>query len=264
MLSNLIQLFVHSNDLTGAIPPELGLLSNLSGLRLGNNDLTGAIPQELGSLSNLGYLGLAGNDLMGSIPPELGGLENLQEMSLSRNSRMSGALPTSLTDLRRLEALLAGDTGICVPSDARIRDWLEGVWKRRVAPCRAVDLPAAYLTQAVQSREFPVPLVAGEDALLRVFVTADRATGETLPSVRATFYLNGTRAYVVNIPPESVPIPNEVTEGELSASANAVIPGRVVQRGLEMVIDIDPDGTLGSDLDVTKRIPEKWPLGGRS
>ena len=38
---------------------------------------------------------------------------------------------------------------------------------------------AAYLTQASQSLANPVPLVAGEDALLRVFVVAD--TQEQVP-----------------------------------------------------------------------------------
>ena len=43
----------------------------------------------------------------------------------------------------------------------------------------------AYLTQAVQSREYPVPLVAGEKALLRVFVTAARHTTAGIPSMKS-------------------------------------------------------------------------------
>ena len=49
----------------------------------------------------------------------------------------------------------------------------------------------AYLTQAVQSRRAAVPLVAGRDALLRVFVTADRGTGAGLPPVRVRLHLGG-------------------------------------------------------------------------
>ena len=239
---------------------ELGSLANLTELNLSGNDLTGPIPAQLGSLANLTQLYLANDGLTGPIPAQLGGLESLRAMVLSRNARMSGALPDRLTDLHQLEALQAGDTGLCAPSDARFRDWLAGVWKRRVALCAAGDPPSAYLTQAVQSREFPVPLVAGEDALLRVFVTATRATDKSLPPVRATFYRNGTETYVVGISGKSASIPNEVTEGDLAASVNAEIPGRVVQPGLEMVIDIDLQGTLGSSPDVTKRIPKSGRL----
>ena len=58
----------------------------------------------------------------------------------------------------------------------------------------------AYLTQAVQSRRAAVPLVAGRDALLRVFVTAERSTGAGLPPVRARFHLGGAQAHEVVIP----------------------------------------------------------------
>ena len=173
---------------------------------------------------------------------------------------MSGALPARLTDLRRLEELQAGGTGLCAPSDAGFQDWLAGIWKRRVIGCSAGDPPSAYLTQAVQSREFPVPLVAGEEALLRVFVTASRATDEGSPPVRATFYRNGSKTHALDIPWRSDSIPNEVKEGDLSASANSEVPGWMVQPGLEMVIDIDPNETLGPNPGVTKRIPESGRL----
>lgn len=114
----------------------------------------------------------------------------------------------------------------------------------------------AYLTQAVQSLEFPVPLVAGEKALLRVFPTASRSGGVGLPDVRARFYQNGRETHVAEVRGASAPIPTEVDESSLDKSVNAEIPGRVIQPGLEMVIEIDPDGTLDSSLGVARRIPE--------
>ena len=113
----------------------------------------------------------------------------------------------------------------------------------------------AYLTQAVQSRRAAVPLVAGRDALLRVFVTAGRGTGAGLPPVRARFHLGGAQAHEVVIPAQSGAIPAEVEEGDLLRSANATIPGEIVRPGLEMVIEIDPDGTLEPGLLSTRRIP---------
>ena len=255
-LSNLRHLELGENQLTGPIPPELGSLSNLRHLELGENQLTGPIPPELGNLSGLETLRLYSNQLTGPIPPELGGLERLSTMSLSRNADLSGALPVRLTDLRRLEALLAVDTSLCAPSDANFQNWLEGVWKRRIAPCSRDDLPMAYLTQAVQSRVFPVPLVAGEEALLRVFVTGSGAGGQGIPRVRARFYIDGQERHVVDLPGKPTRIPTRVFEGSLSISTNADVPGEIVQPGLEVVIEIDPDGTLGSGTDLTKRIPE--------
>ena len=103
-------------------------------------------------------------------------------MVLARNGRLAGALPARLTDLGRLEEFLAADTNLCAPSDAGFLDWLSGVPKRRVGSCGAEAPPAAYLTQAVQSRDHPVPLVAGDEALLRVFVESSRESGGRIPS----------------------------------------------------------------------------------
>ena len=47
-----------------------------------------------------------------------------------------------------------------------------------------------------------------------------------------------------------------MSEGSLSITANAEVPGEIVQPGLEMVLEIDPEGTLGSVPGLTKRIPE--------
>ena len=254
-LTGLTSLELWQNELTGSIPPELGDLTRLGSLWLWQNELTGPIPPELGDLANLQSLLLDDNDLTGPVPPEFGGMSSLRRLSLTNNSGMSGALPARLTALS-LEALLAGGTDLCAPPDPGFQAWLERVHRRRVAACANGDPSMAYLTQAVQSQEYPVPLVAGERALLRVFVTAGRSTTAGIPSVRARFYLNGTERHVADIPGRTTPIPAEVLEHDLSISANAEIPREIVQPGLEMVIEIDPEGTLDPSLGVAKRIPE--------
>ena len=113
-----------------------------------------------------------------------------------------------------------------------------------------------YLSQAIQSREFPVPLVAGEEALLRVFVTAARTTAAGMPPVRAHLYVDGSEPHVVEIPGQQSAIPTQVDESSLSRSANARIPGRMIQPGLEIVIEVDPHGVLDPSLGVKKRFPE--------
>ncbi len=254
-LANLTSLHLSKNDLTGLILPEIGDLADLRSLNLASNRLSGPIPPELGGPANLESLYLGDNELTGPMPPALGGLIHMRHLALQANAGMSGALPASLTNLPSLETFQTAGTGLCAPSDAGFLDWLERVANRQVALC-GYEPATAYLVQAVQSREFPVPLIAGKEALLRVFVTAGRDNDERLPPVRASFYLNGALVHVAEIASGPGPIPTQVDEGSLATSANAVVPAEVVRPGLEMVVEVDPDGTLDSGLGVARQIPE--------
>ena len=254
-LSSLKQLVLSRNELTGALPLELGRLADLENLDLEYNGLSGTLPPELGSLAELEHLILNFNALTGSLPAELSGLASLRRMGLTDNTGMSGALPNSLTALDQLEDLAVGGTELCAPGGAEFAGWLAALNSAYVAPC-GIEPAVAYLTQAVQSRQIPVPLVAGDDALLRVFVTARRGTTKGIPPVRVRIYIDGRETHVEEIPGKPGPLPTEVDEGSLETSANAVIPGTLVQPGLEMVAEIDPDGTLDPSLGVARRIPE--------
>ena len=242
------------NRLSGPLPPGLGSLDRIERLELGGNALRGPIPSDLGSLSELQDLSLQGNQLAGALPAALAGASSLRRLFLTDNQDLSGALPESLTALR-LEALRAEGTDLCAPKNPTFERWLERVRERRIEFCEGGGVPYAYLTQAVQSLEDPVPLVAGRPALLRVFVTAARRTSQGIPPVRARFFRHGSAVYVAEISGGTAPIPVEVTEGDLSLSANAEIPARVIRPGLEMVIEIDPEGTLGPGLGVAERVP---------
>ncbi len=106
-------------SLEGPIPASLGNLTNLRSLYLTDNNLSGAIPSELGnSQSGLEELYLANNRLSGGIPASLSDLRNLYVLDLSGN-RLQGQIPDSLADLHNLEELkLSGGlnkfTG-CIP-----------------------------------------------------------------------------------------------------------------------------------------------------
>lgn len=258
-LSGLQYLWLHANRLEGPIPAELGSLGTLRQLNLSGNRLTGPIPGALGNLASLNALSVSGNDLSGALPPEIGMLGQLGYLRVSHNAKLAGELPAELTALAGLEALAAGGTDLCAPSDSVFQAWLETLRQPRVRMC-GFEPPAAYLVQAVQSRDFPVPLVAGKEALLRVFVTASVATGEGIPPVRAHFHRDGSRTYTATIPGKSTAIPTEVDEGSLAKSANVKIPARIVQPGLEMFVEVDPDGTLDDSLGVVRRIPAEGRL----
>jgi len=244
------------NALSGEIPPELGDLSQLQVLLLDNNDFTGTVPAEFRGLKNLTELALQRTQLSGPLPEEFGYMSRLSRVSLV-DTDLSGPLPASMTGLLSLTEFQAGGTGLCAPDNDDFRRWLDGIPKRRIATCgRPRKGSDAYLTQAVQSRTYPVPLVAGEDALLRVFVVAPAAAGDTIPLVRATFHLDGREPKVVDIEPDSSIIGREVDESSLAYSANASIPGSLIQPGLEVVVEIDPEETTDPELGVAGRIPE--------
>jgi len=258
-LTKLENLDFERNQLTGSIPATFGNLENLEWLWLNDNGLTGAIPATLGGLSSLERAYLHANDLSGALPQELGGLASLEQLWLGNNPGLSGPLPASLKALTELELLKAGGTDLCLPADAALMQWLDGVEFQRVAHCESGGT-AVYLTQAVQSRKFPVPLVAGRPALLRVFVSSPQANGERIPPVRATFYHGNTEVHTIEIAGGTKPIPSEIDESALELSANSEIPGDVIRDGLEMVIEVDPNGTLDSGMGIGGRIPESGRL----
>ena len=257
-LANLWGLWLNDNGLTGEIPPELGNLANLEWLYLAGNGLTGEIPAKLGTLANLEELGLDANGLTGEIPAGLGTLANLEELSLANNPDLFGALP--LANLVKLEELVLDGTEICVLDDSATRLWLR-MWRQYVPVCKtqvgtATATASAYIVQAVQSADFPVPLVAGRPGLLRVFVTVPDAGGAPIPSGLATFYQRDGSTQSVRVSPGdgAIPAEAETAEGSLSLSANAEVPGDVLRPGVEMVVVLDP--ALG--------VPRRIPAAGRT
>ena len=125
--------------------------------------------------------------------------------------------------------------------------------------CHSCDtLPAAYLVQAVQSRTRPVPLVAFEEALLRVFITADTANSVDIPGIAALFYAGDSLIHVEHVDGKAGPIPTEVDEGDLAKSINVSVTSSVVRPGLELVVYVLD--TLPKYLGVPARIPESGRL----
>ena len=248
------QLDLSRNGFEGSIPAALGNLRAMRLLDLSDNDLTGPIPPELGNLTALDILLLIRNDLEGPVPETFGRLGALRFLNLSNNAGLSGPLPVELTSILGLVQVHLGGSGLCAPAEPAFRDWLEDLYRYRVATCG--QDASIVLTQAVQSSEFPVPLVAGDSALLRVFLTAPEGASVDFPAVRARFYLEGAEIHVADIPAQSNPVPTAIEEGDLAGSANVVIPGRVVQPGLEIVVETDPGGTLDPALGLTRRIPD--------
>ncbi|KAK4791530.1 hypothetical protein SAY86_031943 [Trapa natans] len=91
-LTNLRQVLLQNNNITGCIPPGLGSLPRLQTLDLSNNHLSGLIPDSLGQLSSLQYLRLNNNSLSGAFPVSLAKVPQLAFLDLSYNN-LSGPVP---------------------------------------------------------------------------------------------------------------------------------------------------------------------------
>ena len=138
---------------------------------------------------------------------------------------------------------------------AYVGSWEAGV-DLRISPERVLlTVPSFYLNQANQDPEGSVALVAGRDALLRVFLMGN-GPSYFQPSVRAEFYQDGEEVYTTTIEAPVEELPVDVDQGQRDNSYNAIIPGHVLQPGVEMVIDIDPEGEVPTADGSVVRIPE--------
>jgi hypothetical protein len=100
------------------------------------------------------------------------------------------------------------------------------------------------ITQSTQRETNDVPLVQGRDAFLRVFVIAS-GSASARPTVRVRVYQQGSSAPVqtLTIPP-SGSAPSTLVEGNISASWNLPVAGALIQPGLALLADVDPDNAL--------------------
>ncbi|KAI8029858.1 putative leucine-rich repeat receptor-like protein kinase [Camellia lanceoleosa] len=102
-LSNLVEMYMSNNILSGPIPPEIGHLTQLAHLDLSHNFLIGKVPSSIGQLINLNFLDVSANQINDNIPPELGHFPSkIQYLDLSK-SLLSGPIPKELQQLCYLE-----------------------------------------------------------------------------------------------------------------------------------------------------------------
>ena len=119
-----IRLSLRQNELTGAIPAEIGGLSRLDYSVLGNNSVSGSIPAELGKLAQLRRLDLNNNHFEGALPPEMGGMKTLEYFDVAHNNRVVGAVPHTFARLE-LETFYSNETELCLPPS--LKAWFDEI-----------------------------------------------------------------------------------------------------------------------------------------
>ena len=132
-------------------------------------------------------------------------------------------------------------------ADLRVIAKLAGLEARtglRINPNSLVfSAGAIYLNQGMQNVDGSVPIIAGRDALLRVFGIGDEVSFYG-PRARAVFYQDGEVVHSAMMDLLGDVLPERVTESRLDQSFNVEIPGEVLQPGVAMVIELDPDGVV--------------------
>ena len=213
------------------------------------NGLQGPLPGEITNLGELTAIDLDGNDLMGDLPASIASLPGLRELRVADNARLEGVLPFAFRHLEHLGVLHYGGTALCASPSASFQAWFAGIDDAAGATCENLEqvtlsLPIVYLTQAIQSPSRGVRLIAGREALLRVFAAANEPRAFFEPEVVATFTLSGEETHRVVMQRNDDQILTRTDESDLTRSYNALIPGDVIVPGAEMVVEFDPGETV--------------------
>lgn len=95
--TQLTDIRISNNNLTGLFPPSFGLLKNIKVLIVSHNQLIGPIP-SVGTLKNMEVCDLGHNKFQGPIPLSFGSLHSIRELDLSFNN-LTGELPPCLGTL---------------------------------------------------------------------------------------------------------------------------------------------------------------------
>ena len=117
-----------------------------------------------------------------------------------------------------------------------------------------LNIDGMHVQQVVQAYAGTVPLVAGRDGLLRVFVKASQSNSAT-PTVRVRFYSGSTLTSTITINAPGSSAATSITEGTLTSSWNYRIPGALIQPGLKILADVDPANTVTESSDSDNSFP---------
>ena len=101
------QLHFVSNNLSGAIPNDIGNLSKVNEIELSNEpNLSGPIPNSIGNLVQLSIFHVLNTGIEGSIPSSIAGCKELRYIEIVNNPKMQGPLPAAFYNLPNITSLV--------------------------------------------------------------------------------------------------------------------------------------------------------------
>ncbi|PWA96488.1 hypothetical protein CTI12_AA037750 [Artemisia annua] len=116
-LTNITEINLSMNRISGVLPQELGNLLQLQALNLSYNALEGPLPSQLANCTKMLKFDASHNMFNGSIPTALRTMYGLLTLDLSEN-HLTGGIPSSISQLQSLiELRLGGNSlGGTIPS----------------------------------------------------------------------------------------------------------------------------------------------------
>jgi len=117
-----------------------------------------------------------------------------------------------------------------------------------------LTIDGMHIQQVVQTYTGTVPIVTGRNGLLRVFVKASTSNTAT-PAVRVRFYNGATLTNTITINAPGSSVPTTITQNSLNSSWNYLIPANVLQPGLKILADVDPNGTVTESSETDNSYP---------
>lgn len=121
-------------------------------------------------------------------------------------------------------------------------------------PTLNVTVEGAYITQSTQRFDGSVPLIAGRDAFLRVFLRANEPNSAR-PKVRVRLYRAGALVLTSVIDASAPAVGTTISESTTLDSWGMLIPGAIVTGGLSVLIDADPDNTIRETSEADNTYP---------
>lgn len=100
-----------------------------------------------------------------------------------------------------------------------------------------------HVQQVVQRYDGSVPLAAGGNGLLRVFVKAT-ASNQARPAVRVRLYHGATLVSTSTIVAPGTSVPVAIDQAALGASWNMLIPAGLIVPTLRILADVDPSNSI--------------------
>ncbi len=291
-LTALTTLNLRNNQLTGALPVELSSLTSLSRFYVSNNASlcrpdNASFTTWLNGISQTDALSLSvcepdqsnqAPQPQGTIPDASLGVTSSNtvtatsyfsdpdgdDLAFTATSANTAVATVSVAgDTATVSAVAVGSTTITIaatdPGGLSATQSF-GVTVNAASDCPetsqnpCIGISYAYLTQAIQTPDQDVPLVAGRKGLLRVFATANQSNS-LVPAAVAKFYKGSATLGQLSLTAPPNGVPQTVGESSLDSSFHVVVPDSLLPAGAEVVIEIDPDTLLTLDPASRKRFP---------